>query len=427
MAPEEKCISYIARYSTTDTIDGFSDSTSTARTNIKQQKANKHNDRQVHQLIETVFDQLIIFILMMLSFLYFIISLVIQLGNKVFLAIQHQTDKVQKLNFLCASTAAKDWRIQAKNLLTSPKPWQTKTRKLLRSIKTASLKATQTISWPSTGNFKFIPSTTETFKYRLPKHLGKGGGQMNHIHQNTTPVYPIQILENLPCIVGKVGNRKIPFLLDSGCFYSLIPKDIVTEFEQEFYKLTRFTHNTSLIAHNNSAVPVQEDGVIIPVRLTDINGQSKVIDLQFIVEIGKHLQPIIGYRDIKSIGICPTQDVTFTDLKTKMKDDYTTHSIVHHTATSKAHTADLRGLTPISKAHVTHFLGPTPTSDVHTADLTGLTPTSTTGHTPSNPADTVSRVQRESRKISTKNNYKMLKRKYYKPMQNLQMLHAVHA
>ena len=327
MAPEEKCISYIARYSTTDTIDGFSDSTSTARTNIKQQKANKHNDRQVHQLIETVFDQLIIFILMMLSLLYFLVSLVIQLGYKVFLAIQHQTDKVQKLNFLWASTTAKDWRMHAKNLLTSPKPWQIKIRKILRSITTAPSKAKSTATWPSSRNFKFTPSTVDTLGHRLLKHFEKGGDKMNHIHQNA-PVYPIQILKNLPCIVGKVGNRKIPFLLDSGCFNSLIPKNVVTEFEKEFYKLPRFTHNTSLLAHNNSAVPIQEDGVIIPVRLTDTNSQSRVINLQFLVETTQHHQPIIGYRDIKSIGICPTQDVTFADLNTEMKYTYKAHSIV---------------------------------------------------------------------------------------------------
>ena len=114
--------------------------------------------------------------------------------------------------------------------------------------------------------------------------------------------------------MGKVGNRNIPFLIDTGCFQSLIPKDVVTDFKKEFYEPLRFAHDTSLQAHNNSNVPIQEEGVILPVRLTDINSQTRVLHLHFLVETAQHHQPIIGYRDIKNIiGTYPTQNITFED------------------------------------------------------------------------------------------------------------------
>ena len=150
----------------------------------------------------------------MLSLLFSNIYLVIQLGYQAHFYAQWLTRKTHTIGFLCASETTKDWRNRIHNLLTSTKPWEIKLRKILQTIKNAPTTMATTTSWPSPENFKYQPSTPQTLEHRLLKNFEKRGGNLNHIHQST-PVYPIQISRNLPCIVGKVGNRNIPFLVDS--------------------------------------------------------------------------------------------------------------------------------------------------------------------------------------------------------------------
>ena len=324
----EKCVSYISRYAHSDTIDDFYDSTATTRSNYPQHRKTKNNSKKIKKTAELLFDQLTMFVLMMLSLLYLATSLIIQLGYQAYSYIQLTTHKIHSIGFLCASETTRDWRNRIHNLLTSARPWETKLRKILKTIKDAPSTTATAPTRPSSKHFKYELSTPQTLRHQLLKNFEKRGDNLNHHIHHQAPVYPIQISRNLPCIIGKVGNRNIPFLVDSGCYHSLIPKNVVTEFEKEFYTLPKFQHNTSLLAHNNSSVPIQDDGVIIPVRLTDTDNQSRVIQLQFLVETSQNHQPIIGYRDIKSIGICPTHNITFANLKTDMKHTYKSHSII---------------------------------------------------------------------------------------------------
>ena len=111
---------------------------------------------------------------------------------------------------------------------------------------------------------------------------------------------PLVDIRNLPHLVAK--NIQRPFLVDSGCYHNIISKTDLDEFQKKSgLHLRRFSSDIKLVAHNQTPLEIDEEGVFLPLVFRTLDDQEETIVLPFLIEHGTRSN-IIGFRTLQQLN-----------------------------------------------------------------------------------------------------------------------------
>merc|ERR1711911_329545 len=97
-------------------------------------------------------------------------------------------------------------------------------------------------------------------------------------------IFPLTPLNNLPGLVAQFLDRKVSFLLDSGCDYNLINGTFLDAIlSRNQISLPTFRHSVRLNAHNNTKLSLRKDGILLPLTFSSSSG-PQFMSLPFLVE-----------------------------------------------------------------------------------------------------------------------------------------------
>ena len=124
---------------------------------------------------------------------------------------------------------------------------------------------------------------------------------------------------NLPGLIGQVGENRVFFLLDSGCFHNIIQASLIKEFECNFFSLDTFEHSVELATHTNGSIDLEPLGYLVPVLISDLSNKTFAIKIPFLVEKNSNTN-IIGFRSIIDRNINISGKVTNIRINTNYEN-----------------------------------------------------------------------------------------------------------
>ena len=171
--------------------------------------------------------------------------------------------------------------------------------KIHLKLKKPILSSKNTINHPNLSSFELLEtSRLHNIGDELPREIE----------------VPVATLQGLPGFKTNILDKNIFILLDSGCKYNLINNSIFKNLEKSGINLTRYKHNVSLSAHNSTNINLQPFGVIIPIKLKDLQCKERIVRLPFLIEKSLDSLPIIGFQSIKGLKLNFKEDFTICSI-----------------------------------------------------------------------------------------------------------------
>ena len=121
---------------------------------------------------------------------------------------------------------------------------------------------------------------------------------------------PVLIQNGLPGLRFYLGDKSYFLLIDSGAYHNLISKQIIDEFERNYFTLDEFNHDVILRAHNHTPVKLLKTGKIVPLLFADTNYKTHTVYLPFLIELESNASLILGFKSIRDLGINPSLRTT---------------------------------------------------------------------------------------------------------------------